>query len=148
MCWFSVVNSQTGVAQAKINQSLAIRLRLHSGTALRATNWVVPSEQLNRPNPCPVCLPSGATVIFHDLPEPFRERFGVLREEAEAVFRMQRRRGKRMDVFQFKEGPEVRLDQLTNGMRFTMTSLPSGDPILASDWSAIEQIYQATLIRV
>ena len=147
MCWFSVINSQTEIAQAEINQSLAIRLRLHAGGTLRATNWVIPSEQLNRPNPCPVCLPSGATVIFHDLPERFRERFGVS-HEAEAVFRMEKRRGKRVDVFRFKDGPEVRLDQLTNGMRFTVTILPSGDPLSASDWSAIEEIYHANLTRV
>ena len=147
MCWFSVINSQAEVAQAEVNQSLAIRLRLGAGAPLRATNWVIPSEQLNRPNPCPVCLPSGATVIFHDLPEPFRKRFGVPRE-AEAVFRMQRPQGKRVDVFRFEDGPEVRLDQLTNGMRFTVTSLPSGDPLSKSDWSAIKQIYRATLTPV
>ena len=86
-------------------------------------------------------------MIFHDLPEPFRERFSVP-WKAEAVFEMVRNGRQRLDVFRFKDGPEMRLDQLTNGMRFTVTSLPSGNPISASDWSAIEQIYEATLARV
>ena len=47
MCWFSVVNSETEVAQAEINQCLGIRLRLYACPTRRATNWIVPANQLN-----------------------------------------------------------------------------------------------------
>lgn len=147
MCWFSVVNSETEVAQAEINQCLGIRLRLYACPTRRATNWIVPANQLSRPNPCPVCLPSGTTVIFHDLPERFRDTFGLPRED-EAVFEMVRNGCKRLDVFRFKEGSELRLDQLTNGTRFTVVSLPSQEPLSARDRSAVEEIYRATLSRV
>ena len=82
MCRFSVVNSETEVAQAEINQCLGIRLRLYASPTRRATNWIVPANQLGRSNPCAVCLPSGTTVIFHDLPERIRNPFGLPREVA------------------------------------------------------------------
>jgi hypothetical protein len=147
MCWFSVVNSETEVAQAEINQCLGIRLRLYACPTRRATNWIVPANQLSRPNPCPVCLPSGTTVIFHDLPERIRDPFGLPRE-VEAVFEMVKTGRQRLDVFRLEEGSELRLDQLTNGTRFTVTSLPSRDPLSAREWSAVEEIYQAALTRV
>ena len=112
MCWYSTNLSQD-ILQAEAGQRLGIR-KVHG------CSWVVRESDLHKPNPTPVCMIDGTTVLFR-YPEP--EQVTLHAElEAKAVFRMLAR--PKRDVFQFSDGRETGINSLPADLIFDVLAVP------------------------
>jgi hypothetical protein len=86
------------------------------------SNWVVRDSELDAPKPCPVCLIDRTRVLFR-----FSESQQAslhLGTEAEAVFRMKRRK---RDVFEFSDGTQIMLGDLPDGLIFDVLVVPGSE---------------------
>jgi hypothetical protein len=117
MCWFSTEYTNH-IVEAKTGQRLGIKqMHWHS-------NWVVRETELDAPRPCPVCLIDRTRVLFR-----FSESQQAslhLGTEAEAVFRMKRRR---RDVFEFSDGTQIMLGDLPDGLIFDVLVVPGSEQL-------------------
>ncbi len=117
MCWFSTEYTNQ-IVEAKTGQRLGIKqMHWHS-------NWVVRETELDAPRPCPVCLIDRTRVLFR-----FSESQQAslhLGAEAEAVFRMKRRR---RDVFEFSDGTPIMLGDLPDGLIFDVLVVPGSEQL-------------------
>jgi hypothetical protein len=120
MCWFSAEYANH-VAEAKAGQRLGIKkMYEHS-------NWVVPESELEARWPTPVCLLDRTKVLFR-----FSEsQAGSLHldSEAEGVFRMLRQ--PKRDVFEFMDGSQIRLDDMSAGVIFDVLVVPGSEHLSA-----------------
>ena len=70
---------------------------------------------------CPICLPSGSTVLFRDLSIAIQQRFGVGAEaratmtSPDAIFR-----ASRDDLFVFSNGSTIKLSELPDNTRLDL----------------------------
>jgi hypothetical protein len=117
MCWFSTEYTNQ-IEDAKAGQRLAIKqMHWHS-------NWVVRETELDAPRPCPVCLINRTKVLFR-----FSESQQAslhLGTEAEAVFRMKRRK---RDVFVFSDSTQIILGDLPDGLIFDVLVVPGSEQL-------------------
>ena len=117
MCWFSTEYTNQ-IEDAKAGQRLAIKqMHWHS-------HWVVRETELDAPRPCPVCLINRTKVLFR-----FSESQQAslhLGTEAEAVFRMKRRK---RDVFVFSDGTQIILGDLPDGLIFDVLIVPGSEQL-------------------
>ena len=117
MCWFSTEYTNQ-IEEAKTGQRLGIKqMNWHS-------NWVVRETELDAPRPCPVCLINRTRVLFR-----FSESQQAslhLGTEAEAVFRMKRRK---RDVFVFSDGTQIILGDLPDGLIFDVLVVPGSEQL-------------------
>ena len=117
MCWFSTEYTNQ-IEDAKAGQRLAIKqMHWHS-------NWVVRETELDAAMPCPVCLIDRTRVLFR-----FSESQQAslhLGTEAEAVFRMKRRK---RDVFVFSDGTQIILGDLPDGLIFDVLVVPGSEQL-------------------
>jgi hypothetical protein len=117
MCWFSTEYTNQ-IIEAKTGQRLGIK-QMHW-----YSNWVVRETELDAPRPCPVCLIDRTRVLFR-----FSESQQAslhLGTEAEAVFRMKRRR---RDVFEFSDGTQIMLGDLPDGLIFDVLVVPGSEQL-------------------
>jgi hypothetical protein len=74
-----------------------------------------------------VCVPPGARLLLHDIPEPLQQRLGV-RTTAEVTFVEQSLEAFRYrDAVRFASGQEILLQALHCGQRVDVLSLSSGE---------------------
>ena len=84
-------------------------------------NWLFPPI----PQQCPaVCIPPGARLLVHDIPEPLQEQARLSSPEQEVVFTQIGMAGFR-DAVRFPNGVEVLLQRLTEGQRLRVLALSS-----------------------
>jgi hypothetical protein len=118
MCWFSAEYANE-IKQAKAGQRLGIR------TMHRHRNWVVEESELERPNPCPICLQDRTRVLFRFSEAP-QELF-QLPADAEAVFKMVK--GSKRDIFEFAECRQIALDDLSTGQILDVLAVPGSEQL-------------------
>jgi hypothetical protein len=120
MCWFSTEYANQ-IEEARAGQRLGIKqMNWHS-------NWVVRETELDTLWPCPVCLIDRTKVLFR-LSESQQASLH-LGTEAEAVFRMLKQ--PKRDVFEFSDGTQIKLGDLTAGLIFDVLVVPGSEQLSA-----------------
>src|SRR6266568_5936807 len=122
MCWFSTEYANR-VEEAKTGQRLGIKqMDWYS-------NWQVRETEIDARRPCPVCLIDQTRVLFR-----FSESQQAslhLGTEAEAVFRMLKRKRPKRDIFEFADGKQITLDDLPAGLIFDVIAVPGSEQLSA-----------------
>jgi hypothetical protein len=118
MCWFSAEYANH-VEEAKAGQRLGLK------KMYRHSNWVVPESELEKSCPTPVCLIDGTKVLFRFSETETRSL--QLDSEAEAVFKMVKE--PRRDVFEFLDGRQIRLDDMSPGVVFDVLVVPGSEKL-------------------
>ena len=115
MCWFSAEHVNK-IEDAKAGQRLGIK-KMHWDR-----NWVVGETALEASRPCPVCLIDQTRVLFRfSESQQASLHFG---SEAEAVFRMLKRKRPKRDIFEFADGKQITVDDLPAGLIFDVLAVP------------------------
>ena len=115
MCWFSAEHVNK-IEEAKAGQRLGIK-KMHWDR-----NWVVGETELDASRPCPVCLNDQTKVLFRfSESQQASLHFG---SEAEAVFRMLKRKRPKRDIFEFADGKQITVDDLPAGLIFDVLAVP------------------------
>ena len=74
-----------------------------------------------------VCVPPGARLWLHDIPEHLRQKYSVGMTEDVTFVQLSATPYQYRDAVQFHDGREIRLQELEEGMRVEVLSLSSGD---------------------
>ena len=120
MCWFSAEHVNK-IEEAKAGQRLGIK-KMHWDR-----NWVVGETELETPRPCPVCLNDQTKVLFRfSESQQASLHFG---SEAEAVFRMLKRKRPKRDIFEFADGKQITVDDLPAGLIFDVLAVPGSEQL-------------------
>jgi len=78
---------------------------------------------------CAVCIPPGASLILHDIPEGLRRQLGVDETEDVTFTQLTAREFSYRDAVRFHNGVALLLQQLEPGQRIDVLSLASTEPI-------------------
>jgi len=120
MCWFSAEHANN-IEEAKAGQRLGIK-KMHWDR-----NWVVGETELEASRPCPVCLIDQTRVLFRfSESQQASLHFG---SEAEAVFRMLKRKRPKRDIFEFADGKQITVDDLPAGLIFDVLAVPGSEQL-------------------
>ena len=74
-----------------------------------------------------VCIPPGARLRLHDIPEPLRQQCNVGMTEEVTFVQLSATEYQFRDAVRFNNGREILLQMLKEGMRVDVLSLSSGD---------------------
>ncbi|MBV8551664.1 MAG: hypothetical protein JOY54_10210 [Acidobacteriaceae bacterium] len=130
MCDYSLAALRTRLA-VESEQLIVYRfptgtLGLTSPTELEAgkhelSGW---RSRLNaRQVPCAVCIPPGARLMLHDIPDRLRRQLGVGAVEEVVFTQISAMPGRHRDSVQFKNKQEILLQQLAEGQRVEVLCL-------------------------
>jgi hypothetical protein len=77
-----------------------------------------------------VCIPPGARLLLHDIPEEVQNSFGLEAAEEVTFTQLTAKAYAYRDAILFENGREVLLQQLKKGQRVTVLQLaPEGEPV-------------------
>ena len=74
-----------------------------------------------------MCIPPGARLRLHDIPEPLRQQCNVGMTEEVTFVQLSATEYQFRDAVRFNNGREILLQMLKEGMRVDVLSLSSGD---------------------
>jgi hypothetical protein len=75
--------------------------------------------------PCAVCVPPGARLLLHDIPEHLQQLFGVGVEEEVTFTQLSAEAYRHRDAIRFGSGRQVLLQSLPEGQRVAVLCLSS-----------------------
>jgi hypothetical protein len=93
----------------------------------RLWQWLFSSLETPRAN-CAVCIPPGATVILHNIPQNLRQEFGVQEVEEVTFTQVTAIANSYRDAVRFRNGAELLLQRLTVGQRVDVARLEMHEP--------------------
>jgi hypothetical protein len=80
--------------------------------------------------PCAVCVPPGARLLLHDIPERLHQLFGVGVEEEVTFTQLSAEAYRHRDAIRFANGRQVLLQSLPEGQRVDVLCLSSEEETL------------------
>ncbi len=80
--------------------------------------------------PCAVCVPPGARLLLHDVPERLQQRLGIRVVEEVTFTQLSTEAYRHRDAIQFANGRQVLLQILTAGQRVEVLCLSSEEQTL------------------
>jgi hypothetical protein len=89
--------------------------------------WENLKRSLNPPLTSAVCIPPGASLIMHDIKAPMQREIGVGPVEEVTFTQLSAADNNYRDAVRFRNGREVRLQELCDGMRVQVVDLCGGE---------------------
>ena len=83
--------------------------------------------------PCAVCVPPGARLLLHDIPEHLQQLFGVGVEEEVTFTQVSAEAYRHRDALRFTNGWEVLIQNLALGQRVEVLCLSSEEETLKAE---------------
>ena len=82
---------------------------------------------------CAVCIPPGARLLLHDVPERLQQRLGIRAEEVVTFTQLSAEANRHRDAIRFASGRQVLLQTLTAGQRVEVLCLSSEEQTLEAE---------------
>jgi hypothetical protein len=89
--------------------------------------WDTLKRSFNPPLTPAVCIPPGAKLILHDIPLHMQREIGVRSVEEVTFTQLSAADNNYRDALRFRTGREVRLQELSDGMRVQVVDLCGGE---------------------
>ena len=124
MCDYSLAGIPNRLAAE--GEGLVVR-RFRTGSIGLASPCASASRRWSIKQSPAVCIPPGARLRLHDIPEPLRQQCNVGMTEEVTFVQLSATEYQFRDAVRFNNGREILLQMLKEGMRVDVLSLSSGD---------------------
>lgn len=132
----------TDIAAAKRSKPQVVRRRSW-WSALK--HWLGPQGELDRVPA--VCVPPGAHLFMNHIPEMLRRVFGLQAVEDVTLVQLTGDAYRYRDGVQFRNGKQVLLQEITEGVRFDVLSLASSQHGAGEDEARVPDRQQGSAAR-
>ena len=88
---------------------------------------------------CAVCVPPGARLLLHDVPEHLQRRLGIRTEEEVTFTQLSAEAYRHRDAIRFASGRQVLLQTLTAGQRVEVLCLSSEEQALEAAMAGLRK---------